>query len=610
MKFFENMFDPFTNADGPPPDTFRAFIRWMYKGTGTAIIWQTVFSVLVGLSEVISAWVVGVIINRIATVGRDTFFDGFTLTLILIVLFVLIIRPLLMSAMAGVNAMALGPGLAPVGLWRLHQYTMGQSLSFFEEDFAGRINQKQMQTAGDLGEIIMELLNAVTFAGSILIGGMIILATSDIRLSGALFFWFGLYIFAMRWALPRLRILARSRASARSAISGQFVDSISNITTVKLFAYANRETEAARQTLAHFRKAALAFGRMSALYRSINAFLSGLLPVLLIGMAVTLWYYEKTGVGIIATSAILAARMGAMSGWFSFAMMGMFADVGTVEDGIDTLAKPYTLVDSDTATPPKTVIGEICFSDVHYHYGRKDGGGLNGFDLTIKPGEKVALVGRSGAGKSTILSLLLRLRDVEGGAIMLDGQDIRTLTQDGLRAEIGMVTQDTQMFNRSTRENILYGRPDAGEDDLMRACEQAQAMEFIHDLSDSKDRKGFDARLGERGVKLSGGQRQRIALARVILKDAPILALDEATSALDSEVEAAIQDTLDGLMQDKTVIAIAHRLSTIAKMDRIVVLDAGKVIEQGTHSELLAADGLYASFWNRQSGGFIGTKNI
>ena len=449
---------------------------------------------------------------------------------------------------------------------------------------------------------------AVTFGLAMVLGGAAVMLTSDYRLAIVMLGWMALYILVLRWGLPSIRVLGKERAEARSAISGNFVDSIANITTVKLFAHTELETKAAHKTLMRFRTAALNFGRQVYRFRVAMAVMAGLLPVALVGSAIALWYSGDGQTGVIVTAGILTSRLGAMTGWFSFMLMGLYSNVGTAEDGIATLAKPYKLTDAPDAKPPKNFNGEITFDDVKFHYGREGGGGLNGFNLTIKPGEKVALVGRSGAGKSTVLSLLLRMRDVEAGSISLDNQDIRSLTQDGLRKQVGMVTQDTQMFNRSVRDNILYGRPDASDAELVAACEQAQAIEFINEMVDGKGRIGLDAFLGERGVKLSGGQRQRIALARVILKDAPILALDEATSALDSEVEAAIQDTLDVLMEGKTVVAIAHRLSTIAQMDRILVLDAGRIIEQGSHDALLAKNGLYAALWQRQSGGFLGVE--
>ena len=606
MKFFETLFNPFAPADGAPPRHLIAFGKWLFAGAGKAVAMMAVVSLLIGFAEVLAAWLVGLIIDRISTHGREVFLDGYIWPLISMVAFMLLLRPALILFQAGLNSLSFGPGLSVLGLFRVHKYTLGQSLDFFEDDFAGRINQKQMQTTAALGELLMELLNAVAFASAMMLGGAAVMASSDWRLSLVMLVWLTLYIAALRWGLPRIRLLGKERAAARSAISGNFVDSIANIQTVKLFAHTEREESEARKTLERFRQAALAFGRQVFRFRIAIALLAGLLPVVLVGAAVALWYTEASGTGAIVTAGILASRLGAMTGWFSFMLMGLYADIGTAEDGIATLAKDYTLLDRPNAKLPENVTGGLAFDHVDFHYGRDSGGGLNGFDLAIKPGEKLALIGRSGAGKSTVVSLLLRMRDVEGGAIRLDGTDIRDLTQDGLRREIGMVTQDTQMFNRSARDNILYGRPEASEAELLAACEQAQALEFIHDLEDNKGRKGLVAQMYTRGEKLSGGQRQRIAIARVILKNAPILVLDEATSALDSEVEAAIQETLDTLMQGKTVIAIAHRLSTIARMDRIIVLDEGRIAEQGTHADLLAKNGLYAGFWARQSGGFIG----
>ena len=606
MKFFENLIEPFAPANGPPPKTLFAFGRWLFAGAGKAVTLAGIASVLIGLAEVTAAWLVGLIIERITLVGREAFLDGYVWQLASMVGFMLVLRPAVVLFHASINALSFGPGLSVLGLFRMHTHTLGQSLSFFEDDFAGRINQKQMQTSAALGQILMELLNAVAFALAMVLGGAAVLSVSNGWLALVMGAWLLLYVSALRRALPRIRALGKKRAETRSAISGNFVDSIANIQTVKLFAHTAREETAARKTLVNFREATLAFGRQVMRFRLAVALLAGLLPVGLVGTAVALWYSGASDTGAIVTAGILASRLGAMTGWFSFTIMGIYSEVGAAEDGIATLAKDYTLEDRPDAKPPENVRGEIGYKRVEFHYGREGGGGLNGFDLVVKPGEKLALIGRSGAGKSTVVSLLLRMRDVEGGAITLDGVDIRDLTQDGLRQHIGMVTQDTQMFNRSARDNILYGRPDATEAELLAACEQAQALAFIHELEDSKGRTGFEARLGERGVKLSGGQRQRIAIARVLLKNAPILVLDEATSALDSEVEAAIQDTLDGLMQGKTVIAIAHRLSTIARMDRIIVLDEGGIAEQGTHAELLAQNGLYAGFWARQSGGFIG----
>ncbi|MEM8754451.1 MAG: ABC transporter ATP-binding protein, partial [Pseudomonadota bacterium] len=405
-----------------------------------------------------------------------------------------------------------------------------------------------------------------------------------------------------------IRARARARAEARAMVTGQIVDTLSNMATVKLFAHVGREEKAAERAVDAFRERALDFGVLSAGFRGALMTLAGVLPVVLIGAALMLWRGGSASAGDIAVAGVLSTRIAQMSGWFSFTVMGIFSHLGEAEDGMRTLAPPHELTDRPKAEPIPRARGEIRFENVRYHYGREGGGGLDGFDLHIRPGEKVALVGRSGAGKTTALSLMLRLYDVEEGRVTLDGRDVRDLRQDDLRRQIAMVRQETSMFNRPASENIFYGRPDASWDEMIEAAREAEAHDFIQELEDVKGRRGYDAHLGERGVKLSGGQRQRIALARAILKDAPVLALDEATSALDSEVEAAIQESLDRLMEGRTVVAIAHRLSTIARMDRIVVMEEGRVAEIGAHQELLARGGLYAGFWGRQSGGFIGLE--
>ena len=388
-------------------------------------------------------------------------------------------------------------------------------------------------------------------------------------------------------------------------MTGQLVDTLTNMKTVKLFAHTDREESQAAEGIAAYRAAAVAFGRLSTAFRVFLNIIAGALPVIMIGSALWLWQQGATTAGMIATAGILSSRIGQMTGWVSFTALGIFRDIGEIEDGMRTLTPAHGVTDAPDAVELPPVTGEIRFEDVHFRYGRKHGGGLNGLGFAVSPGEKVALVGASGAGKSTALAVLLRLYDIEGGRITVDGHDIAHVTQDSLRRQMAMVTQETAMFNRSARDNILYGRPDATEDEMLRAAAQAEADEFIRDLRDIKGREGYDAHLGERGVKLSGGQRQRIALARAILKDAPVLLLDEATAALDSEVEAEIQQSLHEVMEGKTVIAIAHRLSTIAQMDRILVLDEGRIVEEGTHTELLDKGGRYARFWARQSGGFL-----
>ncbi|MEM7422669.1 MAG: ABC transporter ATP-binding protein [Pseudomonadota bacterium] len=477
----------------------------------------------------------------------------------------------------------------------------------FEDDFAGRLAQKETQASIALADVVQESIQAVLYGLATLIAALVLLQGTDWRLALVLVVWIAAYVGLIWFYLPKIRRLSRERADARSAISGQLVDSLGQMATVKLFAHAGREHDAAEQAIRHYRTKAFAFGRTAWLFRTGLAILGGILPVALIALAIWIWQSGSATPGTIAVAALIATRIAQMSGWISFTAMGIFANVGVAEDGIRTLTPDHEIVDARDAKDPPSLTGRISFETVQFRYGQKNGG-IGPFSLDIASGERIALVGHSGAGKSTVVSLLARLYEPEAGRILVDGHDIAALTQDGLRRQIAVVTQDTAMFNRPAVDNILYGNPAAGEQAAIQAARQAQAHDFIADLRDYRGRKGYEAHLGERGVKLSGGQRQRIALARAILKDAPILVLDEATAALDSESEAAIQEALTGLMVGKTVIAVAHRLSTISHMDRIVVMDAGMIAEQGTHQALLRKGGLYAGFWARQSGGMIGVQ--
>lgn len=606
MHWAESLFDPLADSPQAPPTALFAYIRWSLAGAERAVGLQLVVSALVGLSDVVAAWCIGYLSNLAVQGGPEAFFADAAVPLWWMLGFALVVRPVLMVMQAGLNTLSLGPGLTTLSYWRIHRYTLGQALSFFDDDFAGRLAQKERQVATSITELMLEVLNAVTFALALIIGAVSVLADADWRLAAGLVLWIAFYIAALSVFLPRIRARAKVRAEVSAKVSGQFVDSFSNMSTVKLFAHDGREVRYAREALDENRQVALDFGRAVLGLRTALALLAGLIPVLLVGLALWLWSLGETDVGAVVIAAMLAARIGAMSGWFSFMLMGLYNHIGTIEDGVGTLVKPWSLTDPATPAALERVRGDIAFRDVHFHYGRDDGVGLNGFNLRVAAGEKVALVGRSGAGKSTVIQLLLRLRDVEAGQVSLDGLDVREVAQDALRGSIALVTQQSAMFNRSARDNIRYGRLAATDDEVHAAAAQAEAHDFILDLEDGKGRRGYDAYLGERGVKLSGGQRQRIALARAILKDAPVLILDEATSQLDSEVEAAIQQALASSMEGKTVIAVAHRLSTIARMDRIVVLDDGQIAEQGTHAELLEVNGLYARFWRRQSDGFIG----
>ena len=557
--------------------------------------------------EVVTAYFLGKVIDAANASGPEAFFSANLWLLGGIVLFFMVLRPLAFGASSASNAIAVGPNLTPLVLSRLHRWTMGQAVTFFDNDFAGRIAQKQMQTARAVTDVATEFINTVCFALASLVGSAIFLLAIDFWGAVSLSVWILAYVGLIRFFIPRVRKNSAARAGARAMVSGQVVDTITNIKTVKLFAHAEHEDRAALSAMRTFRERALEFGVISAWFRLSLMTLAGSLPVILVGGTLVMWTHGLASAGDIAASGAIAIRIAQMTGWVSFTLMAIYANIGEVEDGMRTLTPPHTLTDAPDAVSMPRAKGEVAFDHVSFAYGRRVGG-VEDIRLTIRPGEKIGIVGASGAGKSTLVALLLRLYDSEKGRVLVDGHDVRGVTQESLRRQIGMVTQETAMFNRSARDNILYGRPDATEAEVVAAAKAAEADEFIRDLVDHKGKTGYDAQLGERGVRLSGGQRQRIALARAFLKDAPILVLDEATSALDSEVEAQIQQALNRVMQGKTVLAIAHRLSTIAAMDRIIVLDRGRIVEEGSHETLLACGGLYARYWNRQSGGFLGTE--
>jgi ATP-binding cassette subfamily B protein len=505
------------------------------------------------------------------------------------------------------NSIMVQPNVNPLVLSRLHRWTLGQTVGFFDDDFAGRIAQKQMQAALAVTDVVSECINVVAFALASLVGSVVLLFAIDWRVALGFAVWLVLYFAMIKWFLPRIRKRSAGRAGARAMVSGQVVDTITNIKTVKLFAHADHEDRAALGAMRTFREKAVAFGYLAAGFRFCLMSLAGILPVVLMGGTILLWQSGQASQGDIVAAGAVAIRIAQMTGWVSFTLMQIYSNIGEVEDGIRTLTPRNRVEDDPGAQALEVPEGGVAFREVGFAYGR-EAGGVEGITLRIREGEKVGIVGASGVGKSTLVALLLRLYDAEKGRIEIDGQNVTRVTQESLRRQIGMVTQETAMFNRSARDNILYGRPDASEAEVIEAAKRAEAHEFIVDLVDHMGRTGYDAHLGERGVKLSGGQRQRIALARAILKDAPILVLDEATSALDSEVEAAIQTALDRIMEGKTVLAIAHRLSTLTEMDRIVVMEAGRIVEVGCHDALLAKGGLYAKYWNRQSGGFIRTQ--
>ncbi|KIN62799.1 ABC transporter, transmembrane ATP-binding protein [Sulfitobacter noctilucicola] len=600
--------NPFSVAEGPPPQTLAAFMRWSLSGAWLVLFFAAFLSALAGAMEAGTAWILGRVIDATISAGPDAFFDGSNFGLIVgAIAFFLILRPVLFGLSSGANSIIVGPNVNPLVLSRLHRWTLGQNVSFFDDDFAGRIAQKQMQTSRAVTDVAVEMINVVAFALASLVGSVALLVAIDWRVAIGFAVWLIGYFGLIRWFLPRVRQRSAARAGAKAMVSGQVVDTITNIKTVKLFAHADHEDRAALGAMQTFRERALEFGYLAAGFRLALMTLAGLLPVVLIGGTILLWQRGVATEGDIVAAGAIAIRIAQMTGWVSFTLMAIYSNVGEIEDGMKTLTPRNRVEDVPDAEPLDVHSGEIELNDLAFAYGR-DTGGIEGISLTIKPGEKLGIVGASGAGKSTLVALLLRLYEGEKGSILIDGTDLRDVTQESLRRNIGMVTQETAMFNRSAHDNILYGRPGATKDEVIEAAKRAEAHEFIATLEDHKGRKGYDAHLGERGVKLSGGQRQRIALARAILKDAPILVLDEATSALDSEVEAAIQTALTRVMEGKTVLAIAHRLSTLTEMDRIVVMDAGRIVETGTHSVLLAQDGLYARYWHRQSGGFLNMK--
>ena len=602
------LIDPFAAAKGPPPQNLWLFMRWALRGAWPALGLATLVSAFAGMMEAATALIMGLVIDSTVARSADGYFTGETLVILAAsVAFFMVLRPLAFGLSSAANSILVAPNVNPLVLSRLNRWTLGQAVQFFDNDFAGRIAQKQMQTARALTDVVVEVINVVAFALASLLGSVLLLVSIDGTVALAFLLWLAAYFVAIRWYLPRIRERAAARAGARAHVSGQIVDTITNIKTVKLFAHDAHEDRAALGALGQFRHTALHFGRLAAGFRFVLMGLAGVLPVLLIGITLHDWSLGQASAGDIVAAGTVSIRIAQMTGWVSFTLMTIYSNIGEVEDGMRTLTPRIRLEDAADAQPLHLKGGQrdIVFQNVSFTYGQA-AGGVEDITLAIKSGEKLAIVGASGAGKSTLVSLLLRLHQPEAGQVAIAGQNIQSITQQSLRRAIGMVTQETAMFNRSVRDNIAYGRPDATDAEIQQAARKAEAHDFIIAMQDHKGRRGYDAHLGERGVKLSGGQRQRIALARAILKDAPILVLDEATSALDSEVEAAIQTALERVMQGKTVLAIAHRLSTIARMDRIVVMDQGRIVEQGTHDQLLAKSGLYARYWQRQSGGFMG----
>ncbi|CUH49904.1 ABC transporter ATP-binding protein [Ruegeria atlantica] len=605
FRYFENLVDPFVayKETDTPPTRLWPFMLDYSQPFMRVFFWAGLISVVVAAVEVGLIYYMGRVVDLLSGPPAEVWQNHGT-EFILVAAFVLLLRPMLHVVDVLLLNNTILPNFGTLIRWRAHKHVLRQSVGWFENDFAGRIANRIMQTPPAAGEAVFQVFDAISFSIAYLIGAAILLMAADPRLLLPLLIWFALYAILVRWTVKRVGPASQAASDARSAVTGRVVDSYTNIHSVKMFAHNEQELDYAREAIEETRRTFQVEMRIFTIMDAVLVALNGLLIVGVVGWAISLWMQGSASVGVVAAATALTLRLNAMTGWIMWALTSFFRQLGVVAEGMQTIAQPVDLLDVPNAKPLQLSKGQIDIRDLSHHYGRKTGG-LDHINLTLNPGEKIGLIGRSGAGKSTLVKLLLRFYDVEQGAILIDGQDISRVTQDSLRSHIGMVQQDSALLHRSVRDNILYGRPDATEEQMIAAAKQAEAHEFILDLQDPEGRTGYDAHVGERGVKLSGGQRQRVTLARVILKDAPILLLDEATSALDSEVEASIQETLYGMMQGKTVIAIAHRLSTIAQMDRILVMDGGRIVEEGGHSELLAQGGLYAQFWARQSGGFL-----
>ena len=610
FNYFETRINPYPEGRvETPPKGLMAFLWHFSRPVWPMLLWMSLFTALVSATEVVFFNYMGELVDWLASVERAGFWQAHGTALIGVGIAMLVGLPLLVLLQSLVTNQSIFGNYPMIGRWLSHRHMLSQSLAFYQDEFAGRVSQKVMQTALSIRETVTKVMDLLVYAIVYFTGAAILLIKADVWLALPLLVWLLGYLAIMRFFVPRLRDVSMAQANARAQMTGRVVDSYSNIQTIKLFADTRHEQNYAREAMEGFMTTV--HGQMR-LVTVLSVCLTLLNTLLLVGMAATVlmaWYTQAISLGVLAIAIALVMRVRFMSDWILWEVARLFENVGTVQDGMNTIANAPAVRDAPDAQTLTVPQGEIRFDALHFGYAEAGGAYKPVFDslnLTIAPGEKVGLIGRSGAGKSTLANLLLRFYDLQSGGILIDGQNIADVTQTSLRHQIGMVTQDTSLLHRSLRDNIRYGSPGASDDAVWDAVRQAHADDFINDLVDPEGRRGLDAHVGERGVKLSGGQRQRIAIARVLLKNAPILVLDEATSALDSEVEAAIQEQLEHLMQGKTVIAIAHRLSTIAMLDRLLVVDGGQIVEAGTHRELLAKNGIYARLWKHQSGGFIG----
>ena len=607
FRWFEKLVHPY--PDAPPDAPPRGLLPFLWantRGLRRHLLALTLLSAAIGAFEAVLFGMLGSIVDWLGRVEPARLWAQERERLLLLAA-VLVASPIVVTLQSLVRQQALAGNFPMLLRWQFHRRMLGQSMSFYQDEFAGRVATKVMQSALAVRDVWLILSDILVFVIIYFLTMVAVVGRFDAWLLLPFVGWVTLYVGALWYFVPRLGRVAQSQADARSLMTGRITDAYTNIATVKLFSHARREAGYVRGAMEEFLVTVHRQMRLVTGFEIVNHLLSVALILSTAGATLWLWSRGQVGVGAVAAATAMALRLNGISHWVMWEMAELFEHVGTVQDGIDTLARPHTVVDRPGAEPLRVTRGAIRFEDVSFSYG----GSRNVVDhlnLSIAPGEKIGLVGRSGAGKSTAVHLLLRFHDLEHGRILIDGQDIAHVTQDSLREQVGMVTQDTSLLHRSVRDNIVYGRPDASDAEMVAAAQRAEAHEFIVGLGDARGRTDYEAHVGERGVKLSGGQRQRIAIARVMLKDAPILLLDEATSALDSEIEAAIQASLYRLMEGKTVVAIAHRLSTIAAMDRLIVLDKGRIVEEGDHRGLLARGGLYARLWAHQSGGFLGEE--